>query len=124
VKRTGTTPELKADLDKIREVAKRRGFTDIQAEILAQLYYLNPLWIHEYGVSKIVGAEGGNGIRLHIRKHKIVNIDIIYNEASDLYNVKAYEVIFKEVREVAVYEEIFFEDLDTIIRQILNKVFE
>jgi hypothetical protein len=127
-------PKLRVDIDKIRKVARRRGFTDIQAEILAQLYYLNPLWIREYGVDGIVGTEGGYGIRLHIRNHKIVNIDIIYDEANDLYNVEAHQVIFKEgrdmrkstveVKEIAKYEGIFFEDLDAIIKQILNKVFE
>jgi hypothetical protein len=115
---------ITVDLDKVRTIAKQKGFTDIQAEILAQLYYLNPLWVYDYGVKQILGIAEGYGIRLHVRTSRVINIDIIYNAASDLYDVKAFLVRIGEnvfdVREIASYTNIFFEDLDTVIKQILR----
>ena len=116
---------ITVDLDKVREIARSKGFTDIQAEILAQLYYLNPLWIYDYNVKKIVGIAEGYGVRLHIRSNRVINIDIIYDEAKDLYDVKAFLVSMSKneinVKEIAEYSDVFLEDLDTVIKQILNK---
>ena len=116
---------IKVDLDKVRSIAKQRGFTDIQAEILAQLYYLNPLWVYDYGVKQILGIAEGYGVRLHVRTSRVINIDIIYNATSDLYDVKAFLVSMSkneiDVEEIAEYSDVFFEDLDTVIKQIINK---
>lgn len=116
---------ITVDLDKVRSIARSKGFTDIQAEILAQLYYLNPLWTYNYNVKKIVGIAEGYGIRLHIRSNRVINIDIIYNATSDLYDVKAFLVSMSkneiDVKEIAEYSDVFFEDLDTVIKQIINK---
>jgi hypothetical protein len=116
---------ITVDLDKVRTIAKQKGFTDIQAEILAQLYYLNPLWIYDYNIKTVIGIAEGYGIRLHIRTSRVINIDIVYNEAKDLYDVKAFLVRIGEnvfdVREIASYTDVFFDDLDTVIKQILNK---
>jgi hypothetical protein len=120
---------IKVDLDKVREIARSKGFTDIQAEILAQLYYLNPLWVYDYRVKQILGIAEGYGIRLHVRTSRVINIDIIidilYDEAKDLYDVKAFLVSMSKneinIKEIAEYSDVFFEDLDTVIKQIINK---
>jgi len=114
---------LKPDLDKTRKIAKRKGYTDIQAEILAELTALNPLWIHAYDIEAILNIADGYGIRLHHRSHRIINIDIIYRPVPDAYEIKAYKITNHglDAEEIANYEDVYFPELEERIKDILNQ---
>ncbi|MHA1723105.1 MAG: hypothetical protein ACTSXW_08520 [Candidatus Baldrarchaeia archaeon] len=115
--------KVKPDLNAIREMAKSKGYSDIQAEILAQLYAFNPLWIHEYNVKAVLNIADGYGVRLHTRQNRrVINIDIVYSVGHDLYNVTAYEIKGVEAEEIAKHEMIYFFQLHDVIREILRGV--
>ena len=112
---------LNKKLDEIRKAAKKKGFTRIQTEILAQLTYLNPLWIHAYNI-KAISKINRYGIRLHHKsKNKTINIDIIYQPDHDTYNVEAYRInpLKAEAEKIASYELALFPELDQIVGEIL-----
>jgi hypothetical protein len=116
---------FKPDLDETRRIAMERGLSEIQAEILAQLTYLNPLWIYAYDIKMILGIAEGYGVRLCHRSHKTINIDIIYNSGSDAYEVKAYKITRKGLKlneqEIVNYQDVYFPELEETIRRILSK---
>jgi len=117
--------KFKPDLNAIRETAKSKGYSDVQAEILAQLYALNPLWMYEYNVKATLNIANGYGVRLHIKHgQKVINIDIVYNVGHDLYDITAYKVDGKKAtyERIAKYEMIFFDQLHDVIREILRGV--
>jgi hypothetical protein len=97
---------------KARSIAKTCGLNDIQAEIIAQLTYLNPRWSYWYGITLIFPI--ANGIRLYSSKGG-VEIDIIYNEALDFYFIKAY----KDGQVIKSYNEITWDQLEEIIKDIV-----
>ena len=114
---------IKANLDQVRQVAKQKGYTPIQAEILAQLYALNPLWRHLYNVEAILNIKDGYGVRLHTRhSDATVNIDIIYNPVPDLYTVEAY-TIANHIDTVKTYQakDVYFDQLLTTIQEALKQ---
>ena len=115
---------FRPDLNAIRETAKSKGYSDVQAEILTQLYALNPLWIYEYNVKAILNVADGYGVRLHIKHgRKVINIDIVYSVGQDLYEVVAHEVdaIKAETKQIAKIEMVFFDQLHEVIRKILRR---
>ena len=117
---------IKPKLGKIRQMLRRKGFSDVQAEIVVQLYALNPLFIHAYDVKAVMNIRrnGMEGVRLHIRLHRVTNIDILYDRGSDLYIVEGYT--FKGVEPVRVrrYDMVFWDELDNVIRKILSYPYE
>jgi hypothetical protein len=115
---------FKPDLEKTRRIAKQKGFTDIQAEILAELTALNPLWIHAYDIKAILNIAEGYGVRLHHRSRgRIINIDIIYKPVPDAYEVKAYKITNNGLDEklIANYQDVYFPELEERIKDILNQ---
>jgi len=114
---------IKMNPDAWRQEAKKKGYTDIQAEILAELNTLNPLFQFAYGVEAFLNIEEGYGVRLHTRNREIVNIDIIYKPIPDAYEIKAYRLTNHglDVEEITHKTDVFFMDLDETIRQILNE---
>jgi len=115
--------KLKPNLDLIRRTAKSKGYSDVQAEILAQLYALNPLWMYEYNVNAVLNIADGYGVRLHTRQNRrVINIDIVYSVGQDLYEVTAYEIKGVEAEEIAKHEMIYFFQLHDVIREILRGV--
>ena len=115
---------FKPDLEKTRRIAKQKGFTDIQAEILAELTALNPLWIYAYDIKAILNIANGYGVRLHHRSRgRIINIDIIYKPVSDAYEVKAYKITNNglDEKQIANYQDVYFPELEERIKDILNQ---
>jgi len=109
--------------EEIIKIAKSKGYTPIQAETLAQLYALNPLFRYAYGVEAILNIENGYGIRLHTRNgEKIINIDIIYRPVPDLYEIKAYRLTNHglDIQQIADIKDVFFMDLKTYFKAILT----
>lgn len=96
--------------------------TEVQQTLLEQLKGTNRFFIIEYNVKTILTID--NGLRLHTKNNRtVINIDIIYNNGSDLYIIKAYKVngLKAECKEIANYEDIFFDQLHELIRSILFK---
>jgi len=115
---------FKPDLEKTRKLAKSKGYTDIQAEILAQLTALNPLWLYAYDIDGVLNIADGYGVRLHHRSRKgIINIDIIYKPVPDVYQVKAYKLTNHglNVEQIADFKDVFFMELEDTIKQILTQ---
>jgi hypothetical protein len=110
--------DLSRKLNEIRKVARKKGYTHIQAEILAQLTYLNPFWMHTYNIDAVLNIADGYGIRLHHKsKNKTINIDIIYQPDHDTYTIKAYRINSLKAEKVASC--VLFPELDQIIGEIL-----
>jgi hypothetical protein len=112
---------VKPDVEGTREAALRRGYTEVQAEILAQLTALNPLWIHAYDIKKVLNIADGYGVRLHHRSCRgIINIDIIYEPGPDAYRIEAYRIVGLNAKQIARYEGVYFMELEDVISKILN----
>jgi len=117
---------FKVDLDRLRASVKARNKnpTEIQRTLLDQLNALNPWFVTVYNVRAILWLEWGNGIRLHTKHGRgAVNIDIVYNAGSDLYDVKAYHVdaLKPDLCEtIATHEGVNVIELDETINDILK----
>jgi hypothetical protein len=93
--------------------------TDIQETLLSQLTNLNPLFTAEYNVKTIIGID--EGLRLHTKQNKhTVNIDIIYDCGQDLYIIKGYRVNGVDFSEIATIENVYFDQLHDIIKEIIK----
>ncbi len=99
--------------------------TSIQETIVKQLIHLNPFFVKLYGVKAIRHCEDGRTIRLYTKnKGIVINIDITYNEASDLYDIKAVKLKqddFTWEQTIFNQEGFTWEELDETIHQILHK---
>ena len=104
--------EVMREVEKIRQIAIKHGFTVEQAEILAQLTYLNPNWLHEYGIMDVKSIANGHGIRL--KSIAGVTIDIVYEPVSDLYHIKIYDS--KSMKKIADYPETTWEEMGEIVK--------
>ena len=96
--------------------------TQLQQTLLEQLKISNRYFTIDYNVKAIITID--NGLRLHTRKNnRVVNIDITYNYGKDLYEIKAYSVNgLKAITEqIASYNDVYFDQLHSIIRKILFK---
>ncbi|MEM3506699.1 MAG: hypothetical protein QXT31_03490 [Candidatus Bathyarchaeia archaeon] len=117
--------------NEIRKELKPKIPTEIQKTMVKQLSALT------YGLnSQMLYMNDGRSLRLHIRKgKKIVNIDVIYDEGADLYNIKAYrlkdrvekfgdeEIIIPniDVETIAEINGVIWEELNEIIHRILKE---
>ncbi len=125
------------------ESSRKNGFSDTQATIVQQLYSLNPAFNLEFRVRAVINLNNTKcahgeytAVRIHCKGRRTVNIDIAYNEGSDLYDVKAYEIQklpglrkigdineflknWEPTKEIFSLEGAYFEDLNGIIRGIL-----
>ena len=117
---SGTRISIKPDLERTRRIAKQRGYSDIQAEILAELTALNPIWIYTYNIKAVLNIADGYGVRLHHRSSRVVNIDIIYDPCSDTYRVEAYRVNGLDVEKIASYDYVYFPELEERISEVLR----
>jgi len=96
--------------------------TEIQKTIVDQLRRLNPLFIPEYGIKTILWKEDGRSVRLHTRNRGIViNIDIIYKPVPDLYDIEAYRVDGLDCKRIADVKYVYFFEMHSVIRSILDK---
>jgi hypothetical protein len=113
---------VEPDIEGTREAALKKGLTEVQAEILAQLTTLNPLWIYTYNIKAIMGINEGYGVRLHHRSSKgVVNVDITYEPGPDAYRIEAYRFRGIEAKKIAEYKDVYFMELEDVIAKILNK---
>ena len=96
--------------------------TEVQNTLIDQLKEMNQFFIVDYNIKAILTIN--NGLRLHTKTNGIViNIDITYDYNSDLYSIKAYSVNSRkvEVKQIADFSDVFFDQLHELIRGILFK---
>lgn len=97
--------------------------SQVQKTIVEQLTAQNRFFASEHDIKALVAMDDRNTIRLHHRGKETVNIDIRYNEGSDLYNVKAYRLQNHGLDVKTIYDEqgFYWDQLDTVIKTILRK---
>lgn len=94
--------------------------TNIQKTIVEQLSMFNPLFLIDYSIKAILWNDDGRSVRFHVRKkRKIINIDVIYDAGSDLYNIKAYKVEGLDCKEIFNGKGFYFDQLDEIFSSIV-----
>ena len=91
--------------------------------LLEQLNALNPLWRVEYQIKNVVvDKKRPNWVRLCSRLgQQVINIDISYNEGTDLYDIKAYRLrnYGLDIRTVYDEEGIYAENLNCALVMIV-----
>jgi len=113
-------------VEELKEAVKKYSHvpTYIQKTIIGQLQTLNPFFETLYNVKAVIAKEDGRTVRLHTRQPsgKIINIDITYHYAPDLYSLTLYEVKNGDAKVLEKTEpEIYAQELDETIHKLLNK---
>jgi allophanate hydrolase subunit 1 len=106
----------------IKSIESNEKLNDIQKDILETLTYSNPLWISDLGVRAIL-TKGENTIRLCTKNNKtVINIDIVYNAGSDLYDVKFYKLKGNFDVETKEFKDVFFDELYRLLQEQISKL--
>lgn len=94
--------------------------TEVQKNLFDQLRIQRPFFKIEYNIKTFLTIK--NGLRLHTRnRNKIINIDIIYNNGLDLYEITAYKINGVKCKIIAEYREVYFDKLHDLIQDIIFK---
>jgi hypothetical protein len=106
----------------VRAIMEDKSLSDVQKNILLTLAYSNPLWIADLGVKRVM-RKGENVVILHTENAGVtVNVEIVYSEVKDLYDVKFYmqrrgiEPVTKE------FEDVFCEELYPLLQSQISRM--
>lgn len=106
----------------ITALRKGERFSEINRIIIQQLFIQNPSFLIDYGLKNIIQISE-HSIRLNCKNNgRTINIDIIYDYGTDLYNIDAYEVNGEtaECKKIASKTGLFWDMLDKAIKSILE----
>ena len=119
----GRCPHCDPDDDaEPRKEQKQPEINRVQETLIQQLQAQNPLFTAEFNISSIVLMDE-NRVRLCSRGGEVVNIDIAYNEGSDLYDIKAYRIRNHGLDVKTIYDKtgFYWDQLNEAIKTILKR---